>query len=165
MRRVTAVLSAAAVATVMTVGLLAQAKPNFTGKWTRDMEKSPAPAAAAGGGGGRGGAGGGGGATFELKQDATSLTRITQGQNGPMETKYTLDGAAHDVTMGQGTAKVTAKIDGATIVIETTRDMGGTPVTSKAVYSTEGDWLVIATTAAPRGGGDPVTTKVYYKKG
>jgi hypothetical protein len=162
----------------MTVGLLAQAKPNFSGKWAIDAEKTtaanPAPAgggggAAGGGGGARGGGGGGraggGGGTFELKQDATSLTRITEGQNGPMETKYVLDGQAHDVTMGQGTAKVTAKIDGATIVIETTRDMGGTPVTSKAVYSTEGDWLVIATTAAPRGGGDPVTTKVYYKKG
>jgi hypothetical protein len=161
----------------MTVGLLAQAKPNFSGKWAMDAEKTtaanPAPAGgAAGGGGGRGGAGGGGGArggggggTFELKQDATSLTRITEGQNGPMETKYTLDGQAHDVTMGQGTAKVTAKVDGATIVIETTRDNNGTPSTSKAVYSMEGDWLVIATTQPPRGGGEATTRKVYYKKG
>jgi hypothetical protein len=154
----------------MTVGVLAQAKPNFTGKWTRDAEKSaaanPAPAggAAAGGGGGRGGAGGGGGA-LELKQDATSLTRITQGQNGPMETKYTLDGQAHDVTMGQGTAKVTAKVDGATIVIESVQDMGGTAVTTKSVYSMDADWLVIAQTRPGRNGGEPTTTKTYYKKG
>ena len=128
--------------------------------------RDPAPAggAAAGGGGGRGGAGGGGGA-LELKQDATSLTRITQGQNGPMETKYALDGQAHDVTMGQGTAKVTAKIDGATIVIESAQDMGGTAVTTKSVYSMDGDWLVIAQTRPGRNGGDPTTTKTYYKKG
>jgi hypothetical protein len=163
----------------MTVGLLAQAKPNFSGKWAIDQEKTtaanPAPAGggggAAGGGGGRGGAGGGGarggggGGAFELKQDATSLTRITEGQNGPMEQKYVLDGQAHDMPMGQATAKVTAKIDGATIVIETTRDNNGTPSTSKAVYSMEGDYLVIANTNPGRNGGEPTTRKSFYKKG
>ena len=56
-------------------------------------------------------------------------------------------------------------VDGNTIVIETTSDRGNGPSTSKAVYSMEGEWLVIATTNPGRGGGEPTTTKRYYKKG
>jgi hypothetical protein len=37
-------------------------------------------------------------------------------------------------------------------------------VTTKAVYSMEGENLVIATTSPPRGGGEPVTRKQYYTK-
>jgi hypothetical protein len=157
MRRAAAVLSTAAMV-VWAVSVMAQGKPDFTGKWAPDADKNTAPAG--GGGGGRGGPMG-----FELKQDATGLTRITQGQNGPVSTTYKLDGSEQTVTMGQGSAKVTAKWDGSTIVITTTRDNNGTPVTSTAVYSMEGSDLVIATTAPPRGGGDPTTRKVYYKKG
>lgn len=160
MRRAAAVLSTAAMV-AFAVSVFAQA-PNFTGKWAPDADKNPAPAANAGGRGGRGGPGGG---PFEVKQDATSLTQIREGQNGPMETKYTLDGASHDVTMGQGTAKVTAKVDGSTIVIETTQDRNGTPSTTKAVWSMEGGDLVISTTRPGRGGGEPTTTKTFYKKG
>jgi hypothetical protein len=100
-----------------------------------------------------------------LKQDATSLTRITQGQNGPTETKYMLDGASHDMAMGQATQKVTAKWDGNTIVVDAVRDNNGTPATTHSVYSMEGGELLIASTAPPRGGGEPVTRKTYYKKG
>ena len=173
MRRAAAVLSTAAML-MFAASVFAQGKPDFSGKWTPDAEKTAAanpapPAGGGGGGGGRGGGGGGGrggGPTgFELKQDATSLTRITEGQNGPMETKYTLDGQAHDVPMGQGTAKVTAKIDGATIVVDQTQDMGGNSVTTHSVYSMDGDWLVIAQTRPGRNGGEPTTTKTYYKKG
>jgi len=148
------------------VSVFAQA-PNFTGKWAPDADKNPAPAANAGGGGGgaRGGRGGGGGGPFEVKQDATTLTQIRDTQNGPQETKYTLDGQAHDVTMGQGTAKVTAKVDGSTIVIDTTRDMGGNSVTTHAVWSMDGADLKIATTSPGRNGGEPTTRTTYYKKG
>jgi len=158
MRRAAAILSTAAMV-VWAVSVMAQGKPDFTGKWAPDADKNTAPAGG-GGGGGRGGPMG-----FELKQDATSLTRITQGQNGPTTTTYKLDGSEQTVTMGQNTAKVTAKWDGNTIVIATTRDNNGTPTTSTAVYSMDGGDLVIATTAPPRGGGDPTTRKVYYKKG
>jgi hypothetical protein len=96
--------------------------------------------------------------------DATSLTRTTEGQNGPMSTTYKLDGTAQTITMGQGEAKVTAKWEGATIVIETTRDNNGTPAVTKAVYSMEGDWLVISNTQPGRNGGEPTTRKTYYKK-
>jgi hypothetical protein len=146
------------------VSVFAQA-PNFAGKWAPDADKNPA-AMAGGGGGGRGGNRGGGmNAGFEVKQDATTLTQVRDGQNGPQETKYTLDGASHDVPMGQATAKVTAKVDGSTIVIDTTRDMGGNSVTSHAVWSMDGADLKITTTSPGRNGGEPTTRTTYYKKG
>ncbi len=167
MRRVTAVLSAVAVA-VAVVGLSAQ-NMKFNGKWTRDMEKSPmANAGGAGGGGGRGG--GGTPAAFTLAVTATTLTRTPDAGAGgaaPTPEVYTLDGASHDMPMGQATAKVTAKWDDSKskINIERTVDRGQGPQTTKIEYSIEGDWLVTTTVAPPRGGtGDPTTTKVYYKK-
>ncbi|HEX5070123.1 MAG TPA: hypothetical protein VFV78_07890 [Vicinamibacterales bacterium] len=171
MRRVTALVGAAAVA-LWATAVFAQAK-NFSGTWTVDQEKTtaanPAPAGGGGGGGGRAGGGGGGrgGAQgpMTVKQDATTLSVERQGQNGPTTTTYTLDGKAHKVTMGQGEADVTAKVVGSTIEIETTRDMGGTPATTKQVWSMDGDWLVIASTNPPRGGGEATTRKTYYKKG
>lgn len=167
MRRVTALVGAAAVV-LWAAAVLAQAKPNFAGSWTVDQEKTtaanPAPA---GGGGGRAGGGGRGGmqGPMVVKQDATTLSVERQGPNGPTTTTYTLDGKPQKVTMGQSEATVTAKIDGATVVIETTRDMGNGPTTTKAVWSMEGEWLVIANTNPPRGGGEATTRKTYYKKG
>jgi len=147
---------------MFTVGLLAQAKPNFAGKWTVDTEKTtaanPAPAGGGGGGGGRAGGGGGGGrgggGPMTIAQDATTLTITRETQNGPQETKYKLDGTEQTVTMGQGEAKVKAKVEGSTIVVEQTRDMGNGPATTKTVYSMEGDWLVATTTAPGRNGGE-----------
>jgi hypothetical protein len=174
MRRVTALVGAAAIA-LWATAVFAQAK-NFSGTWTVDAEKTaaanPAPAGGGGGGGGRagGGAGGGGGrggaqGPITVKQDATTLSVERQGQNGPTTTTYTLDGKAHKVTMGQTEADVTAKVVGATIEIETTRDMGQGPTTSKVVWSMDGDWMVQASTQPGRNGGEPTTRKTYYKKG
>lgn len=160
MRRAAAVMSTAAMV-MFAVSVFAQA-PNFSGKWVPDADKNPAPAANAGG---RGGRGGGMAGPIEVKQDATTLTQTRDGQNGPQETKYTLDGASHDVPMGQATAKVTAKVDGSTIVIDQTVDRNGTPSTTHLVYSMEGGDLVISTTRPGRGGGEPTTSKVFYKKG
>jgi hypothetical protein len=66
------------------------------------------------------------------------------------------------VTIRGGQAKVKAKWDDSKtkIVIETTSANG----TQKQEYSIEGDWLVITNTGPPRGGGDAVTTKLYYRK-
>lgn len=173
MRRVTSMVSAAAFV-LATAGLFAQGKANFSGTWTPDAEKTaaanPAPPAGGGGGGGRAGGGGGGrgggqAGPMTVKQDATTLSVERAGQNGPMTTTYKLDGSKQTVTMGQGEATVVAKPDGATIVIETTRDQGGTMVTTKAVWSMEGEYLVVATTAPGRGGGEATTRKAYYKKG
>jgi hypothetical protein len=156
---------------------MAQAKPNFAGSWTVDQDKTtaanPAPAGGGGGGGGArggGGAGGGGGrggaqGPMVIKQDATTLSIERQGANGPTTTTYTLDGKPHKVTMGQTEADVTAKIVGSTIEIETTRDMGNGPTTTKQIWSMDGEWLVSSSTQPPRGGGEATTRKTYYKKG
>ena len=174
MRRVAAMTMA--VAFVVGTSLIAQTKPNFAGKWTRDADKTaaanPAPPAGGGGGGGRGGGGGGGG-TIELKQDATTLTRIQIQQDGTAGTPavYKLDGTESKNTMaGRGGAagvEVVSKATwvGNTISIETSRPaQDGSMVKSTTVYSMEGDWLVIAQTNPGREGGAPTTTKTYYKK-
>ena len=157
MRRATAVLSAAAVV-LWTVGALAQAKPSFSGSWTPDAEKTAAANPNMGGGGGRGGGMRG---PMSIKQDNATFTIERQGQNGPTSITYKLDGSPMEVTTGRGQAKATAKWEGATIVVEQVGANG----TTKTVYSIEGDWLVTTTTAPGRGGGDPTTTKAYYKKG
>jgi hypothetical protein len=155
MKRATAVLSTAAVV-LWAAGVFAQAKPDFSGTWTVDAEKTTAS-------GGRAGRGGGGGG-MTLKQDATSLT-FTSGREGATPIVYKLDGSAVEVPMGGrgggGTAQAKAVWEGNTIVITTTLPNGE----RKAVYAMEGEWLTIATTSPGREGGAATTNKVYYKKG
>lgn len=165
MRRVATLVSTAAVM-MFTVGLLAQAKPNFAGKWVREAPAAPAtpPAGGGGGGGGRGG-GGGWGATNTITQDATTLTvEYTQGEN-PVKLVYKLDGTESKNTM-QGRGGAMEQVSkaawvGNTLVITTTTQMGE----SKRVVSLEGGNLVIETTNPGREGGTPTTTKAVYKKG
>ena len=52
--------------------------------------------------------------------------------------------------------------DAKTLTVTRTTQNG--EVKTTAVYSIEGDYLVVANTQPPRGGGDPVTRKNYYKK-
>jgi|SRR6516225_9187946 len=125
-------------------------KPDFSGTWTPE----PNPAAAAGGGGGGGGRGMGGG-PMTVKQTATELSVETQGRNGAVTRTYKLDGSEQDVTMGQMTAKVSAKWDGSKLVITTKTDQGEQTQT----WSLDGGKLSIART----GGRGPSTTT--YTKG
>jgi len=164
-------VGAAAMVLLVSSSVFAQ-KANFSGTWTVDAEKTaaanPAPAGGGGGGGRAGGGGGGrGGAQgpMTVKQDATTLSIERQGQNGPTTTTYTLDGKPGKMTQGQAEVSYTAKVVGATIEIETTRDMNGTAVTSKQVWSMEGEYLVQSSTQPGRNGGEATTRKTYYKKG
>ena len=97
MRRMTAVLSAAAIV-FSTIGVFAQAKPDFSGKWTL---VPPADGGGGGGGGRGGGRGGGGGWGMNptIAQTGTTLT-ITytmggRGEAAPTEQKvvYNIGGA------------------------------------------------------------------------
>jgi hypothetical protein len=135
------------------------AQGNFSGKWAPDTEKNPAPAQ--GGGGGRGGGMMG---PMTITQTATEFTIERETPNGAQKTTYKLDGSEQTVTMGQGEAKVTAKMAGNTITVSQTTDRGNGPSTTTIVYSMEGANLVVATTRPGRGGGEPTTNKVYYKK-
>ncbi len=109
----------------------AQSKPDFSGTWTLDTAKSdPAPQ-------GRGGGGGGGAATLTIKQTGTELSVMSEGRQGPQTLTYKLDGSeSTNQMMGRGGAtpvKSTAKWDGSSLVIETTRDIQGMSITTKEV--------------------------------
>jgi len=166
MRRVATLVSTATVM-MFTVGLLAQAKTNFAGKWVREAPAAPAAGAAGGGGGGqgRGGGGGGFGAENTITQDATTLTvEYTQGQN-PVKLVFKLDGSESKNTM-QGRGGATEQVskaawDGAKLKITTTTANGDVV----RVLSLEGGNLVIDSTTPGREGGAPMTTKAVYKKG
>lgn len=120
-------------------------KPDFSGTWTPDTEGAAAPA-----GGGRGMMG-----PMTVKQTADTLTIERQGRNGAMTTTYKLDGSESEITMGQMTAKASAKFDGDKLVITTKTDMGE----STQTWSLADGKLTIART----GGRGPSTT--VYKKG
>jgi len=165
MRRVAAIVSTAAVL-MWSVGVFAQAKPSFAGKWVREAPAAPAtpPAGGGGGGGGRGG-GGGFGMENTITQDATTLTvDYTQGQN-PVKLVFKLDGSESKNTMqgrGGATEQVSKAVwDGAKLKITTTTPNGDVV----RVLSLEGGNLVIDSTTPGREGGAPMTTKAVYKKG
>ena len=107
----------------------AQGKPDFSGTWTMDAAKSdPAPA-------GRGG--GGGAATLTIKQTATELSIQSEGRQGPQTMTYKLDGSeSKNEQMGRGGAQTVvskAKWDGASLVIESSREIQGMSITTKEV--------------------------------
>ena len=154
---------ALATAVVIPFAARAQSKPDFSGTWTMDAAKSdPAPA-------GRGGGGGGGG-SVTIKQTGTELSVQTQGRQGPQTMTYKLDGSASTNTvMGRGGSqevKSTAKWDGSSLVIETTRDMGGTSITQKEVRRLDngGKDMIVDTTTTGGPNGEQ-KRKVVYTKG
>jgi hypothetical protein len=148
---------AAALVVALAVSGYAQKKPDFSGTWTVDTEKSdPAP----GPGGGRGPAGGMMG-PLTIKQTADSVSIDSQGRGGTPQTRtYKLDGRETEIAFGQMIAKAKARWDGDKIVIETTRNgRDGTPFTTSATYSLNADGTLTAENKTPMG-----TRKVVYKK-
>jgi hypothetical protein len=150
---------------VLAVATMAFAqKTDFSGTWTPDAPAAgaaapagaPAGGAPAGGAPGAGGGGGGRGMTgpMTVKQTADTLTVEREGRNGVQSTVYKLDGSESDVAMGQMTAKVSAKWDGAKLVITQKTDQGE----STQTWSLAGGVLTIDRT----GGRGPSSTK--YKK-
>jgi hypothetical protein len=125
-----------------------QAKPDFSGTWTLDAARSETPP----GRGGRGGGGGGRGAAgpVTIKQSAAEITigMLT----------YKLDGS-ESVNQVQGRGgmqevKSRAKLDGANLVIESTRDFGGASITTKEVRTLDagGKEMTVQTTlSTPQG--------------
>jgi hypothetical protein len=128
-------------------------KPDFSGTWTPDVDAAAAPATPpAGGGGGGGGRGMGGPMT--VKQTATELVVERTTGRGPQSTTYKLDGSETEVTMGQMTAKVSAKFDGSKLVITQKTEQGE----STQTWSLADGKLTIERT----GGRGP--SKTVYKK-
>jgi len=162
MRR-SALLGVAAVAFVAS-SAFAQAT-SFAGTW--NMVQDPAQQQAAGGGG-RGGRGGLG-PTITIAQDAKTLTITRTTQNGEVKTVYNLDGSeSKNTVQGRGGAMEqvsTAKWEGANLVVTTKIMMGETAAESKATFSMDKDGSLWYESSRPGRDGNPMTTKVQYKKG
>jgi hypothetical protein len=134
----------------------AQAKPNFSGKWVQDMDKSD-PAM-----GGRGPAGP---QTLTYAQTATELTIERETQGGVQKTVYKLDGS-DSVNAGRG-GDVTSKTtwDGAKLVTKYTRSMGGADIQVTETRSIEADGTLLVVTAMTGTPNGDMTRKAVYKKG
>ena len=141
--------------------LLAQAPPNFAGKWTLVPDAS-----AAGGGRGMGGLG----QNATIVQDANTLTLTRTTQMGEFTTTYKLDGSESKNTLNMGGNTIdqlsTAKWDGGKLTINTKMDFQGTPVQTSMVLALDpsGNLLIESTRPDFQGGGAPITTKMTYKK-
>ena len=157
MKRV--VLTAMLAAMVIPFPARAQGKPDFSGTWTLDTAKSdPAPQ----------GRGGGGAGSVTIKQSGTELAVTSEGRQGPQTMTYKLDGSeSTNQVMGRGgaqTVKSTAKWDGSSLVIETTREFQGTPITTKEVRRLDNggkEMIIESTTQTPQG---EQKRKVVYTK-
>jgi hypothetical protein len=142
------------------VMMAAQGKPNFSGTWTLDPEKSQmggAPGGAPPGGGARGVMGGG---PMTITQTANELTvERTMGGNA-MKTVYKLDGTESVNETARGKSTSVAKWDGTKLVITTKSEGRQGPVERTVTWSMEGENLV-QESAMGQGG----TSKMVYKKG
>lgn len=148
---------AAALVVALAVSGYAQKKPDFSGNWTLDTEKSEP---AQGPGAGPGGRGGGMMGPLTIKQTADSISIESQGRQGLQTRTYKLDGSETEVTFGQMKAKAKARWDGDKIVIETTRPgQDGTMFTTSVTYSLNADGTLTAENKTPMG-----SRKAIYKK-
>jgi hypothetical protein len=152
MRRVTAILSVAAVV-LMAAGLVAQAKPSFAGAW---MMVAPD---------GRGDPG----ATLTITQGANAMALEYMGGGqapAPGKLTYKLDGSvSKNMMAGRGGGAPTEQVSkamwaGNKIVVTTTTGAGE----EKRTFSMEGSNLVVETSAPARNGGAPNITKVTYQR-
>jgi hypothetical protein len=146
MRRVTAILSVAAVVLIV-AGLVAQAKPSFAGEWKKVVPMGQGEP----------------GADLIITQGAASMTVEDPKAPAPVKLTYKLDGSVSKNTIaGRGGAAPTEQISKATwagdnLVVTTTTGAGEEKRTFSMV---DGD-LVVETSAPARAGG---VTKVTYKR-
>lgn len=155
-----------AVAVALPSTASAQAKPNFTGKWVQDMEKSD-PAGGPGGPGG-GGRGPSGPQILSITQTAAELAVERETPNGPTKAVYKLDGTESTNTTGRGTSKTKSAWEGSTLVTSGTQTMNmqrnevTMEVREARVLDADGSMTVVTTTKSPMG---ERTRKAVFKKG
>jgi hypothetical protein len=136
---------------------MAQAKPNFSGKWVQDMDKSDPM------GGGRGPAGP---QTLTYTQTATELTIERETPNGAMKTVYKLDGSDSTNAMGRGGDVVSKTTwDGSKLVTKYSRQMQNGTIEVTETRSLEADGTLVVVTAMKGGPNGDTTRKTVFKKG
>ena len=150
-----AVFMALAVALVLSVGLLAQEKPNFAGTWVLDPAKSEM-------GGGPGGGRGPGG-PITITQTAAELTiDQTMGEN-TVKRVYKFDGTPSVNETPRGKSTIVSKWEGAKLVstIKSETQRGAMESTETRSLGADGTMVVEMTMNAPNG---PMTRKMVYNK-
>jgi hypothetical protein len=133
----------------------AQGRPDFTGTWTRVADKdAQAPQSGSG--------------SHVIKQTATEIAVTITGRGGPETSIYRLDGSAStnqsQSPEGPLTVTGTAIWDGASLVIETRREIQGMTITTREVRTldaTGNEMTIEATTRSPQG---EVKRKVTLRK-
>jgi hypothetical protein len=152
MRRVTAILSVAAVI-LMAAGLVAQAKPSFAGEWKIVADQGLGEP----------------GVDLTITQSATAMTveyRAGGQAPAPVKLTYKLDGSvSKNMMAGRGGGAPTEQLSKAVwasnnIVVTTTTGAGE----EKRTFSMDGGNLVVETSAPARDGRAPFVTKLTYKK-
>lgn len=149
MRRLTFLLTLAAALPLI---LVAQDKPNFSGTWALNREKSVFPEMPGGGGPGGGrGMGAGMGSRVIVHEEPSIQTKLNMkgrdGQDITVETKFTTDGkTTANKSQGRGpmagTAKIKSKWDGARLVVSTEREVS-TPNGDFTIPTTD-EWTLSA---------------------
>ena len=164
MKRAMSAICVVAMAFAAVSTAMAQAKPNFTGKWTLVPDPN---AAAPAGGRGRGGFGGLG-QNPVVTQDEKTLTVVTTTQAGENKAVYNLDGSEskNPLTFGENTIDRVSRVkwDGARLVIATTITVQGNAIESAQTWSLDAAGALVVESTS-NFGGNPSTTKATYKKG
>jgi len=163
------ILTVAAVLTSFALhSAVGQAKPNFSGTWKLNAEKSDPM----GGGGGGGGMGGGMAmaAPITITQTDATLTVVRTVNDQPQTSFYKLDGTESTNTSARGESKSKARWEGESLVIETSSSFNGPngamTINSKDVrtLSADGKTMTIVSTRPNREGAETTRKTVYDKQ-
>ena len=121
-------LTAFLLAPLCALTAIAQTKPNFTGTWNLNQQKSKSSDSI----------------TIEFNQKDNNLTEaFNAGQGGELEAKYTIDGKESEVSTGDATIKATAKWDGDALVIDFRGPEEGRYFVRKLTLSADGKTMTI----------------------
>jgi len=182
-----------AVVVLLSVGVVAQTRPDFSGRWTSEAESAPAP-----GGGGQSGAardsvaaapqqgnvtpgdmGSGWGTTINVSQDNSRLTVeyeffVRGDMQPPLRFVYALNGeeTSNSVMMGRGIQAQTSKTrwEGDKLIITTTHAFAkgdGLPAkvdVKRTLWLESPTSLIVETTRSGVLGGPVSTTRTVYRK-
>jgi len=151
------------------VALGQETKPNFTGEWTLDREKSQMgePRPGGGGGGGRGRGMGMGSISITQDGDALVLKRKVefQGEDRTFESRYTTDGK-ENINEGFRGSSIKSKThwEAAKLVTESLMETPNGTRETKEVRSLSADGKTMTVEITSKGGFGEGTRKMVYNK-
>lgn len=155
------------------VALGQDAKPNFTGEWTLDREKSEMGESRPGGGGGAGGGGGRGRGmgmgSFSITQDGDALVLKRkfefQGEERTFESRHTTDGKENTNEGFRGSSiKSKTHWEGTKLVTESVMETPNGTRETKEVRSLSADDKTMTVETTSTGGFGQGTRKMVYNK-